>query len=100
MAIERLCPVSARADVADQSRDGFSRKLEYAVSALDFHLVKLAEERLFYALRLMALTGKNGHDIEAAGYSSKIDKLNKASIELARDYELDGERGRFSKCAQ
>ncbi len=55
---------------------------------LEFHLSKIAEERLSFAKRLMVLLGKQGHEVEVSGYLSMINRLNKASIQLAREYTI------------
>jgi hypothetical protein len=55
---------------------------------LEFHLSKIAEERLCFAMRLKVLLEKKGHEIEVSGYLSMINRLNKASIQLSREYTI------------
>ena len=53
------------------------------MNALDFHLLKLTDERQVLAARIAALAAENGRDVEIEAYLIMIERLNRAAIERA-----------------
>jgi hypothetical protein len=65
------------------------------MTAIDFQLDQLAQERLRYSQRLKAIVGQPGCEAEIAGYLVLIQRVNDAAIQFARrssDHAFHGTR--------
>jgi hypothetical protein len=56
------------------------------MTALDFQLDRLSEERISYSQRLKALIGNADRQVELAAYLDLIERSNAAAIRLAQAY--------------
>jgi hypothetical protein len=55
---------------------------------LEFHLDRLAEERIGYSRRLQALLGSPDHRVEAEAYLRLIEMVNSSALRLAKDFSV------------
>ena len=63
------------------------------MTAVDFQLDQLAQERIRYSERLKAIVGHPDCEAEIAGYLVLIQRVNDAAIQFARrasDYTVQG----------